>query len=169
MLEQIDGLILMHLSGGTIFGVLTIWGYRTRQYIDNGPRGIFRFGGIGTHARIVVSLAVSCFGLWFWALGVTGALVNMGGPGDDTVYPASNPPECATLYTFMFAKVRADGGIRIFYILVCALCIAYFGIMILASTIAGWTKVSRIISLAKARRWAESSRLRFATGLKYRE
>src|ERR1700759_4431881 len=37
MLESIDGLILMPLSGGTIFGVFSIWGYRTVQYTLEGP------------------------------------------------------------------------------------------------------------------------------------
>ena len=56
----------MHLSGGTIFGILSLWGYRTRHYLDNGPQGIRLFGGFGTHGRLIVSLAVSCFGLWVW-------------------------------------------------------------------------------------------------------
>jgi hypothetical protein len=169
MLQSIDGLILMHLSGGTIFGILSIWGYRTRQYIDEGVRGIRFFGGFGTHARIVISLAVSIYGLWFWLYGVTGSLIAMGGPGDETTDPAPNPPDCSTLYTFMFSPVRADGGVRIFYIVICVGCAVYFGIMLLASTIAGWARVSKIVELYKAGAWADTSRLRFATGLTYRE
>jgi len=37
----------------------------------------------------------------------------------------------------MFPKVRADGGIRIFPIIVCICFTIYFGLMLLASSIAG--------------------------------
>jgi hypothetical protein len=166
MLEQVDGLILMHLSGGSIFGVMSIWGYRTLHYSEEGPKAIRHFGGFGTHARLIISLAVSGFGLWFWMFGIKGGLDPMG-PNDGMNPP--NPPECGILYTFMFAKVRADGGMRIFYIIVCICCIIYFGVMLLASTLAGYSRVSKMIQLAKSKRWASSSRLRFATGLNFKE
>ena len=79
------------------------------------------------------------YGLWFWLFAVMGALIPMGSEleiGDLEVMPP-NKLAYATLYTFMFAKVCADGGIRIFYIVVCVLCTVYFGIMLLASSIAG--------------------------------
>jgi len=80
MLEQIDGLILMHLSGGFIFGIFSPWGYRTRRYVDNGPKAIRFFGGFGTHARLIVSLAVSVYDLWYWMFAVIGGLFAMGSP-----------------------------------------------------------------------------------------
>ncbi|KAL5322090.1 hypothetical protein ACEPPN_010059 [Leptodophora sp. 'Broadleaf-Isolate-01'] len=171
MLEQIDGLILMHLSGGFVFGTFSIWGYRTRHYVENGPKAIRFFGGFGTHSRLIVSLAVSIYGLWYWLYAVTGGLVATGSAeeiGDLTVSPP-NSPECAILFTFMFGKVRADGGIRTFYIVVCTACIFYFGTMLLASTVAGWARMNKMVKLYRQQRWADTTRLRFATGLKYRE
>ncbi|KAE9379835.1 hypothetical protein N431DRAFT_476914 [Stipitochalara longipes BDJ] len=171
MLEQIDGLVLMHLSGGTIFGILSLWGYRTRHYFDEGPMAIRHFGGFGTHSRLILSLGISVYGLWYWLFAVTGSLIPMGSPlevGDLAVMPP-NSPDCGTLYTFMFAKVRADGGIRIFYIIICILCTIYFGIMLLASSIAGWARVQTMLALGKQKRWADTSRLRFATGFNYHE
>jgi hypothetical protein len=88
-------------------------------------------------------------------------------PSDDV--DPKNVPECAELYTFMFAKVRATGGIRTFYIIVCICCTVIFGVMILSSGIAFWARSQRIIELAKSRKWANTSRLRFATGFNYRE
>jgi hypothetical protein len=158
MLKQIDGLVLMHLSGGTIFGVLSIWGYRTVQYSEEGPKAIRHFGGYGTHVRLIVSLAISVFGLWFWMWGIVGGLE----PIDDT-------PECGTVYTFFFGKLRADGGMRYFYIVICIGCIVYFGIMLLASSLAGYAKVDKMIRLARSNRWADTAKLRFATGFKYKE
>jgi hypothetical protein len=171
MLEQIDGLILMHLSTGSLFGIFSLWGYRTRRYIDEGPKAIRFYGGFGTHSRLIVSLGVSIYGLWYWIYAVTGSLVAMGSPqevGELAIDPP-NSPDCMTLYTFMFAKVRADGGIRIFYIIVCICYTIYFGLMLLASSIAGWARLNRMIELGKQQRWADTSRLRFATGFKYRE
>lgn len=171
MLEQIDGLILMHLSGGFIFGTFSIWGYRTRQYLESGPKAIRFFGGFGTHSRLIVSLAVSVYGLWYWLYAVTGGLIAMGSKeevGELAVMPL-NSPNCQTLFTFMFGKVRADGGIRTFYIVVCTGCCFYFGTMLLASSIAGWARVNKMLELFKQQRWADTSRLRFATGFNYRE
>lgn len=167
MLTSIDGLVLMHLSGGFLFGTLSIWGYRTRQYIDNGPQGIRFFGGFGTHSRLIVSLMISVFGLWFWMFGVIDGLVHPG--TEEEIVEEPNPPECATLYTFMFAKVRADGGIRIFYIVMCVGCIIYYGIMLLVSGIAAWARLGKMMHLYSERRWAETTRLQFATGFKYGE
>jgi hypothetical protein len=166
MLEQIDGLILMHLSAGTIFGVLSLWGYRTVQYTEEGPRAIRHFGGFGTHARLIVSLAVSVFGLWFWMFGIMGHLDPMG-PFDGMDPP--NAAECGILYSFLFAKLRADGGLRIFYIITCICCTAYFGVMLLVSSLAGYSRVRKMVELAQNKRWANSSRLRFATGFNYKE
>jgi hypothetical protein len=157
MLRQIDGLVLMHLSGGTIFGVLSIWGYRTATYSEEGPKAIRHFGGFGTHARLIVSLAVSAFGLWFWKWGVVDGL-DPAGPG-----------ECEVLWTFFFGKLHAAGGIRYFYIVVCGGCVAYFGAMLLASSLAGYARVDKMVRLARSKRWADTSKLRFATGFKYKE
>lgn len=166
LLNQIDGLILMHLCGGTVFGILSVWGYRTRLYHDRGPRAVRLFGGFGTHIRLVVSLGVSIFGLWFWIFGVTGALRPLG-PGDGTDPP--NPPECSTLFTFFFAKIRADGGIRIYYILVCASCIAYFGVMLLASSLAAWFSFDRFVEVAAFHHWTSTNRTKYATGFSKKE
>jgi hypothetical protein len=166
MLEQVDGLILMHLAGGSIFGIMSLWGYRTRQYLDEGHRAIRFFGGFGTHGRLLLSLGVSIFGLWFWVFGVKGGLSPM--DPEDEVDPR-NPPECATLYTFMFSKVRADGGVRIFYIIICIGCIVYFGLMSMASSLGVWARVRKMAQLAREKQWAETSRLRYATGFTFRE
>lgn len=159
VLTQLDCVVLMHLSGGTIFSVLSLWGYRTCHYNEEGPKAIRHFGGFGTHLRLLLSLGVACFGLWFWLTGMT---------SDATDVNVDTGP-CATVYTFMFAKVRADGGVRIFYIIVCIGCIIYFGIMLLVSSIAGYARVQKMISLAKQRKWRTSTRLRYATGLYQKE
>jgi len=166
-LNQIDGLVLMHLCGGSIFGILSLWGYRTRLYRDRGPRAVRLFGGFGTHIRLAVSLGVSIFGLWFWLYGVKGALRSMAGPDDITQPP--NPPECAVLYTFFFAKLRADGGIRIFYIMTCVSCILYYGVMLVVSSLAGWVSFGRLVELIQFHKWTTQNRGKYATGFSQQE
>ena len=157
ILTQLDTLMLMHLSGGTVFSVLSLWGYRTCHYKTEGPKGIRHFGGVGTHLRLLLSMAVACYGLWFWMIGIRPHSTSM----DDG--------PCATVYTFMFAKVRAAGGVRVFYIMVCIMCIIYFGIMLLASSIAGYARLAKIIRLAKLGKWRTTTRLHYATGLRQKQ
>ncbi|KAK0732091.1 hypothetical protein B0H67DRAFT_93960 [Lasiosphaeris hirsuta] len=165
-LTQIDGLVLMHLCGGTVFGVVTLWGYRTRVYRNHGPRAVRMFGGFGTHIRLVVSLGVSIFGLWFWLYGVTGGLRPMG-PDDGTNPP--NSADCSVLYTFFFAKVRADGGIRYYYVVVCLSCILWFGTMLLVSSLAALASFDRIRSLVEYSKWTSLNRVKYATGFTHKE
>ncbi|KAM7213337.1 hypothetical protein V8F06_011285 [Rhypophila decipiens] len=167
-LTQVDGLVLMHLCGGTVFGVLSLWGYRTRLYRIHGPKAVRMFGGFGTHIRLAVSLAVSIFGFWFWLYGVNNYLTELGGPNDDQSDPP-NPPECGTLYTFFFAKIRADGPIRYYYTVVCAMCILYFGIMFLVSSLAGVVSFENVKGLVGFKRWSNTNRSKYATGFTDKE
>lgn len=176
-LAEVDGLVLMHLCGGATFGILSIWGYRTRLYIDNGPRAVGCFGSWGTHARVILSLAISIYGLWFWTWGITGGLRVLG--PDDGMEEADPPnsAECSVLYTFFFAKLHAAGGIRYFYIIVCASCLAYFGVMTLASTLTGWFTIEKLAGKVNGR-WSNEAqdgddqsihRPRYVTGFKKEE
>ncbi|KAI9170549.1 hypothetical protein HJFPF1_00017 [Paramyrothecium foliicola] len=170
-LSQVDGLVLMHLCSGTVFGTLSLWGYRTRLYKDHGPAAVRLFGSYGSHIRLIICLAVSVYGCWFWAWGITGKLDPM--TALEGIEPA-NPPECETTYTFFFSKLRAGGGIRYYYIIVCACCIAWYGAMVLVSGLAAWFSMSSFLNNF-SRLWANSakasawSRPRYITGLKTKE
>jgi hypothetical protein len=159
VLTQLDCVILMHLSGGTVFSVLSLWGYRTCHYLGEGPKGIRHFGGFGTHLRLLLSLAVAIYGLWFWIIGIQ----------PDTTEVNVDTGPCKTVYTFMFAKVRADGGVRIFYIIICVGCVVYFGVMLLASSLALYARLAKAVNLAQQGKWRTSTRLHYATGLCHKE
>ena len=156
LVSRLDALMLMHLSGGTVFSVISIWGYRTCVYRNEGPRGIRNFGGFGTHLRLLLCMAVSCYGFWFWYYGIMGSL-------------ETGPDNCAQVYTFLFAKLRADGGIRIYYIFICISCMIYFGIMTAVSIVGPLSRICKITWLAKYRFYRTTSRLKFATGLEYKQ
>lgn len=171
-LTQVDALVLMHLCGGATFGIISIWGYRTRLYADKGPKAVGYFGSYGTHIRVFISFAISAYGLWFWSMGVTGKLRSLG-PGDE-MESGKNPEECGNLYTFFFTKIRADQGIRYYYIVVCAGCTLYFGAMLLVSSLAFWFSAERVLGIA-GDRWAHTAhvdtmmRPRYATGFSQKE
>lgn len=171
-LTQVDGLVLMHLCGGATFGVLSIWGYRTRLYKDKGPKAVGFFGSYGTHIRVAISFAISAYGLWYWSYGVIGGLDPLG-PGDG-MKSGKNTEACANVYTFFFAKIRADQGIRFYYIIVCAACSLYFGGMLIASTLAFWFSAERLLGIA-GDRWAHTAhvdtmiRPRYVTGFNTKE
>ncbi|KAK6364035.1 hypothetical protein LTS17_012569 [Exophiala oligosperma] len=69
----------------------------------------------------------------------------------------------------MFAKVKADGGVRIFYIIVCICCTIYFGTMLLVSSVSLYARVAKGVILAKRSKWRTSTRLHYATGLYTKE
>lgn len=158
LLEQMDGLLLMHMGGGTVFSVLSIWGYRTCQYDVKGPVGGMRqFGGYGTHLRLLLCTAFSSFGMFFWVYGLSGAL------------PQNDDERCRDLSTFMFAKVRAKGPIRGFYIFISIACMVYFGSMLLVSLVAASTRLRRFKYAYQQGNSSERTRLWFATGLNQKQ
>ncbi|KXJ85747.1 hypothetical protein Micbo1qcDRAFT_209695 [Microdochium bolleyi] len=156
-LFQIDGLILMQLCSGTIFGILSVWGYRTRLYREYGPRAIGLFGSYGTHIRLMIGLAVSVFGFWFWTFGLSGRAAVMG-PGDGVI--PENKEECKILYTWLFVALEADGAIRWVYRVISAGCMLYFGVMVIVSSLAAWFTIDRLAAKSAhllPSRWAGSA------------
>jgi hypothetical protein len=160
LLKQIDALILLQLGFGTIFGVLSLWGYRTCFYQLEGPSAIRHFGGFGTTSRIVLAGATSVFAAWFWLHGVlrTG----------DGLHPVKGDG-CDKLYVFFFAKLPALGGIRIFLAVMSVIFAANFGAILVVSSIAAFSRVRRMVQLARAKQWAETSRLKYRTGFNDKE
>ena len=162
LLSQMDGLILMHLMGGSVFSVVSIWGYRTCLYLKQGPTAIRNFGGFSTHMHLLLSLAVSIVGLWFWHTGVVTTSLPTSTDLDE-----QNPPECNDLETFFFARLNAREGIRTFFIVICIGCCIYFGTMTLVSFIGPATRIFKMSFLAKYGFYQTSSRLKYATGFSY--
>ncbi|KAH8668405.1 hypothetical protein BX600DRAFT_538347 [Xylariales sp. PMI_506] len=166
LILQIDALILMHLGAGSIFGVMSIWGYRTSLYVREGPmKGISHFGGFGTHMRLLLCTAFAAYGLFFWLRGIDGhpaALISGTGNAENGLY-------CTPLYTFMFSRVLADGGVRVFYIICTVGSLCYWGVQLLSSSLAAYARPMKMYRLGKAGQWRTTSRLDYATGLNYKQ
>lgn len=131
-LRYIDGLILMHLCAGYLFGCFSLWGYRTRLYRDQGRHAIKHFGGFGTHFRLLLIVAIGVYGVWFWVVGVKDGLLWLTNPD------GSKKVECYPLVTFFFAKldvspVTQHTQIRFWYIFMFSCTTAYYGLMLVVA------------------------------------
>lgn len=117
-LRIIDALVLLQLCYGFLFGVMSLWGYRTMYYHRMGAQGRSSFGGFGTHMRLLLMTAISGYAVWFWFEGL-----------DDGLIQCNKREACGGLVTFFFSRVKLYGWIRTFYKISAVGCVAYYGIM----------------------------------------
>jgi hypothetical protein len=128
-LYEVDALIVLHLCSGFLFSCLSVWGYRTLHYQEDGAKGINKFGGVGTHCRLFLIMAISVYGAWFWLEGT-----------DDGLKPAETE-ECRTVYTWFFAQWNITGGVHVWYALMTICCSIYYGIMCVTAGVTIFFKV----------------------------
>jgi hypothetical protein len=165
-LAYIDGLVLMHLCCGYLFGTLSIWGYRTTRYQKEGPRAVRHFGKIGTHCRLLLATAISIYGIWFWTYGIRYDL----GHGllrvtDENGNPRS--PKCYPVYVFFFAKLNVLKGIRILYVIMTTCTAAYYVTMLLAAFA---ERIRHLIEVIRQERGHERREtFKYETGLTKKE
>src|ERR1700761_726551 len=131
VLTQIDGLIVMHLSSGFLFSSLSIWGYRTLYYQQEGAKAIEHFGGWGTHIRLALITAISVYGTWFWWEG-----------SEDGLAPAQLQ-ECKQIYTWFFHHWPINAGINKFYIVITICCSIYYCSMCTVAVLSGLYRLLR--------------------------
>lgn len=117
-LRIIDALVLLQLCYGFLFGVMSLWGYRTMYYHRMGAAGRNRFGGFGTHLRLLLMTAISAYAVWFWFEGLNGGLIE-----------CNKREACGGLETFFFSRVKLYGWIRTFYKISAVGCVMYYGLM----------------------------------------
>ena len=120
-IDKIDGLILMHLCSGFLFSSFSIWGYRTKYYLHEGPRAVRHFGRFGTHSRLLLTTAIAIYGCWFWWRGVQTGLVS------------STQPGCELVTTWLFGNWPVDGGIHIWYVAMSFTTSLYYSGMCMAA------------------------------------
>lgn len=168
-LTRLDALILLELCVGTIWSCLTIWGYRTCLHTNKrkGQRlnGISYFGGFGTHFRLLLTLAVAVYAMWFFAVAAK--------PVNGKLRVADNPKLCETIHVLSKGLPLVHRGIRYPAIIFAALSILYCGMMCLASFAGAITKVKKYFRLSQSderdKLYATSLRLRYIPGLSIHE
>ena len=165
-LAYIDGLVIMQLCCGYLFGTLSMWGYRTARYQKEGPKAVRHFGKIGTHCRLLLAAAISIYGIWFWTYGIRYDL----GHGlqrvtDDAGNP--RPPQCYPVYVFFFAKLNVLKGIRILYVIMTTCTAAYYVTMLLAAVAERIRHLTEVIRHEKGHERRET--FKYETGLTKKE
>jgi hypothetical protein len=165
-LAYIDGLVLMTLCAGYLFGTLSLWGYRTTHYQREGPKAVRHFGKIGTHCRLLLATAISIYGIWFWTYGIRYDLGHgLARVTDEKGDP--RPPECYPVYVFFFAKLNVLGGIRILYVIMTTCTTAYYGTMLVAATAERIRHLIQVIRHEKGHERRET--FKYETGLSRKE
>lgn len=165
-LAYIDGLVLMQLCCGYLFGTLSMWGYRTARYQKEGPRAVRHFGKIGTHCRLLLATAISIYGIWFWTYGIRYDL----GHGlqrvtDENGIPRS--PKCYPVYVFFFAKLNVLHGIRILQVIMTTCTAVYYGTMLLTAVA---ERIRHLIEVIRHERGHERREtFKYETGLTKKE
>ncbi len=163
-LAFIDGLVLMHLSAGYLFGCLSLWGYRTLRYHKEGPIAIHNFGQVGTHCRLLCATAISAYGVWSWIEGVRDGLAVA---TDEHDHPRSS--ECYPLTTWFFGDFELTGSIRNVYIILSIGCTTYFGLMLLTASAERVRHAAKLLSRNRNTREAAWHQVWYETGLNQRE
>ena len=114
----VDNLILVQLSLGYIFGVMTLWGNRTRFYKKRNLEGAPHFGGWGTHCRLALCLTAASYSFWFWTCAVM-----------DPTPDCFLREECGGLVLGLFTSSSVQGNIRIGNAAFSGACLLYYGAM----------------------------------------
>jgi hypothetical protein len=165
-LAYIDGLVLMQLCPGYLFGTHSLWGYRTVHYQKEGPRGVRHYGKIGTHCRLILATAISIYGIWFWTYGIRYDLHHgLARVTDDVGNP--RPPQCYPVYVFFFAKLNVLGGIRILYVIMSTCTTAYYGGMLAAAVAERIRHLTQVIRQERGHERRET--FKYETGLTRKE
>lgn len=155
-LTQVDAFIMLQLCAGTIWSVLSIWGYRTCVYRKEGLDAIRRFGGFGTHLRLLLAAGVSWYSIWFWTTGLKGypqGLYEFGKQPPD--------PSCANIVAFNLPIAGPVKGVTLG--IGVASCV-YNVLLTAAAPLAAITRIRKMVSFLRAGQFASSTRLRYATG-----
>jgi hypothetical protein len=165
-LAYIDGLVLMQICPGYLFGTLSMWGYRTRRYQKEGPIAVRHFGKIGTHFRLLLATAISIYGIWFWTYGIRYDRGHgLARVTDDNGNP--RPPQCYPVYVFFFAKLNVLGGIRILYVIMATCTSVYYGTMLLAAFAERIRHLTEVIRQERGHERRET--FKYETGLTKKE
>jgi hypothetical protein len=100
--HALDALVLLELSFGYFFSVLSIFGYRT-LLVERGNK----ISTVGTYFRLLITTGVSGYAIWFWLAGHASLLQS----------PFGLPTKM-----FFFANLDIKGAVKYFWRVTAILC-----------------------------------------------
>lgn len=151
-----DGLVMIWLCGGTMWSVLSLWGYRTCTYRKKGLGGISKFGGFGTHLRLLLSGSVAAYGAWYWIFAIKG------GPHGLEPFGQVDASCGKTDVTVFGADVTGISGNAALALSMVAS--VYAAVLILVAPIAAYTRIWKMVIFWRNKQYGSVTRLRYATG-----
>jgi hypothetical protein len=107
-LRVIDAIILLEMSYGYFFSVMSLFGCRTKFY------GKVFISVMGTYVRLFLTAATSVYSVWFWF---------------DGIYKLPSGDCDPTM--FLFANLPVRGHVRYFWRVMALICAIYFGVLFL--------------------------------------
>lgn len=121
-LESAEILIFLHLCYGSIFSILSIWGYRIRSQAE----GAVRFPVAGSAFRLTLVTIISIYSIWCWFSGIRRATTE----------------GCPT-YTFIFCKLDIGPRIAGFFQTQSVVNVAIFaGLLVVEAMVLIWHLVA---------------------------
>lgn len=124
-LKSAEILIFLHLCYGSIFSILSIWGYRIRSQAE----GTIRFPVAGSAFRLILISAISIYSVWCWFSGIKRAAID----------------GCST-YTFIFYRLNVGPRVEAFFQTQSVVIVAIFaGLSIFEVMVLMWHLVVTVL------------------------
>ena len=155
------GLPDCHVSLPTLSSTFTDF---MRSYRKQGLDGIRNFGGFGTHLRLLLGGALGWYSVWFWIKGVV--------PGPAGLEPFGKFPEgqfCSLTKVRIFSRQITNPEVKYAALAISGGWLTYSVIICLSAPLAGVTRIMKMVSLFRSKQYANTTRLRFATGATERQ
>jgi len=134
------------------------------SYRKEGLHGIRHFGGFGTHLRLLLGGAVGWYSLWFWVDGIQDP--------PDGLEPFGTMPEsqpCSLTSVKIFNRPVQNPEVRYIALGVSSTWMIYSVLICLAAPLAGVTRIMKMVLLMRGGQYANTTRLRYATGASERQ
>ena len=113
---SIDALVLLELSYGYFFSVLSLFGFRSRFCNHDGKGKEVLISTIGTYLRIMLTAAISGYAVWFWFYAIEDL---QQAPCEEVI--------------FFFGKLEVLKSIRTFFKFASVMCLIYYGTIALVA------------------------------------
>lgn len=113
---SIDALVLLELSYGYFFSVLSLFGFRSCFFNHDGKGKEVFISTVGTYLRIMLTAAVSVYAVWFWFDGVEDL---QQAPCEEVI--------------FFFGQLEILKSVRTFFKFASIVCLIYYGTIALVA------------------------------------
>ena len=134
------------------------------SYRKEGLDGIKHFGGFGTHLRLLLGGALGWYALWFWVEGIKDPPHGLAPFGR-----MSESQACSLSFVRIFSRPVKNPEVRYIALGTSGAWMVYSILICLAAPLAGVTRIMKMTLLMRDKQYANTTRLRYATGASERQ